>query len=632
MGNLVARKTNIIHRKEIGSDFLRPEEILLQLDKRVKSRPLDVGCIAYKEVSKKQKCHRGSFYVNESSFQKERRELIQVILDSFMYDIKDSTVFQLFSYYEACIRHCDESGLEDFFLSPIAARKAYQSLTNFLNERLSLGELKPVSAGNYQRAFRHLIGLFFPSDRLSIIRSAVPIRNSTHGSTPPSSTSVVHYVKTAYSLARQLDDVLTQGKPYPFAVTIDDIEIVHFPSNSGVLSPYTSRQDLVCWSKERMELVSTEEYLAKARQLGRMPKRHTVEKDLEKARQSLDNANVDLRGYWRMRHASLALQSYTYVLMLVMGATASEMAEFDFLDALDIEKSTVKKELSSIKFRANGRKTKYALSKRKGLQILHQYLEFRSWYLGSSSFPKLFFSVNKDPDIELGLATLNKDFVTKFHKRISGVYLARDCPVVSSRASRKFKSTALYSLGFSPVVVADVLNHTVSTNLGRYANGNIDQQASQLVDYWSSVRHAAARALSADVVAFSTSTGHCRSFNSPMPESESTPIKPNCKIQLGCLYCENYLIHAEAEDIQKLLSLKYVVEAVRGVADDVAHAEHLFKDLVIRINALVDKIASLSPRSNSLVSTVERNVFELGMLTPFWERWMQRYEHMGVEF
>jgi hypothetical protein len=130
-----------------------------------------------------------------------------------------------------------------------------------------------------------------------------------------------------------------------------------------------------------------------------------------------------------------------------------------------------------------------------------------------------------------------------------------------------------------------------------------------------------------------TAAGHCDGFNQPAAIAGAEAlVKPNCRTQYGCLYCEHYVCHSDEEDLHKLLSLQYVVNAVRTVAPDFAHAETLFKELSIRIEFIID---ALSERSGSVKQTAEKvkaKVFEYGELTAFWEARLSRYEKIGVVF
>ena len=52
--------------------------------------------------------------------------------------------------------------------------------------------------------------------------------------------------------------------------------------------------------------------------------------------------------------------------------------------------------------------------------------------------------------------------------------------------------------------------------------------------------------------------------------------------------------------------------------------------MAIRIDAILNAIAARSEASAKLVYSMNERVFDLGRITPFWERRLQRYEKMGI--
>lgn len=98
---MVQRDTDIITLEQIGTEFLRPERLRLQLaEAGGRKSPLDIGSFAY--------CKRGKtagldsdkgIPVIESSLVKSRRKLIINLLDSFW-------VFEVQPFYFAlgCLR------------------------------------------------------------------------------------------------------------------------------------------------------------------------------------------------------------------------------------------------------------------------------------------------------------------------------------------------------------------------------------------------------------------------------------------------------------------------------------------------------------------------------------------------
>jgi len=343
----------------------------------------------------------------------------------------------------------------------------------------------------------------------------------------------------------------------------------------------------------------------------------------------------------RLQMAALAAKAYFSLFMLITGASPTELEQFSYDDALEVDKSVLKKELSAIKFRARGKKTGYVLGRKEGLSLLRDYLKLREWILNGRYFDKLFFKVviRKSVGSQLVVSDLDAgSALTRFHSSISGVFIDARYPKITSSKARKNKSSAQHAAGLSLDTVAEAMNHTSAVNISSYAEATIEQQESEFGNYWGSVRKAAQMVRDRHEVApkeaDSTATGRCEAFNSPAPVSDSgaVVIEPNCRNQYGCLYCAHYFCHSDEEDMHKLLSLQYVINAVRDTAQDSSHAEALYKDLSIRIEFILDAMADRSESIAQMLVRMKRKVFEFGVLTPFWESRLQRYEHMGVVF
>ena len=90
------------------------------------------------------------------------------------------------------------------------------------------------------------------------------------------------------------------------------------------------------------------------------------------------------------------------------------------------------------------------------------------------------------------------------------------------------------------------------------------------------------------------------------------------------------MCHADDEDIRKLLCLKYVLMAVRKTAVEYERADQLFRGLCVRIEAILKGIEDLYPELKQTIESIREEVFDLGILTPFWEARLDRMEEMGV--
>ncbi|MGP5450923.1 hypothetical protein ACTXOX_24565 [Pseudomonas helleri] len=627
------RETDIFTVAQLSQEFLRPERIRIQLNKDVKALPIDIGCFAYVERGRN-KSHIDSRCnpVVEMSLFKDRLELIRRVIASFAIMGNHRTIHSECRYFAQLLTWCDTNNHTDVFSTASSTITAYQSYTQHLNHLIAVGEIVPVSACNFQRAFIRLIGLRFPEESRYIIGNAIRIRFNRGGVKPPREQHVEIYLKACVALARNLSEFVIGGNPFPCIVEYDNCQVVIFPSNKGVFSPYIERK-LYVYNYSARRISTIEEYIDSLLGDGAYVRRSAVRRAVDGALDNFKSANCDPRHEQRLRLAALAAKAYACIFLVITGASPAEFVQFDYEEDTALEKSLVKKEFSAVKFRAGGKKTRYAIGKQNGLSLLREYLKLRAWILNGETFGKMFFNMNKCGGYTGGYTQLPQAFSSVFYKTISGIYLDPDCPNISSRAVRKFKSVVLHGLGLSPTTVADVMNHTVSTNVSDYVQTSIEQQESEFGSYWQSVRKAASvirERRGAD--SFSTATGHCDDFNNPSPIDPVVVIQPSCKTQYGCLYCKHYVCHSDEEDLHKLFSLQFVINAVRSAAPDSHHADTLFKDLMIRIEFIIGVIGSRSATSAELSDLIRRKVNVLGELTPFWENRLQRYEKMGVVF
>ncbi|MGO2451483.1 MULTISPECIES: hypothetical protein [Pseudomonas] len=636
---MVQRDTDIITLEQIGTEFLRPERLRLQLaEAGGRKSPLDIGSFAY--------CKRGKtagldsdkgIPVIESSLVKSRRKLIINLLDSFL-GFRGTTVLLRFRLFEGVVNWLNENGYMEVFSDPDHASSAYVGYTDYLNELLLKERFSSRHANALQKAFQKLIELQLPEDYKYVIRCAVLISPERSSTRPPRVSDVQMFKDTCLAIGRRYSEFLLKNEHYPCVVKIRDYEVVRFPSKSGTSGPFT--QCAACYNADALRISTIDEYFSRLVEKRRDVNLGNIRFDLKKVQVNFDAANTNRRCYDRILMAVLAAKAYAALILLITGASPTELEQFKYEDALELASSSLKKELVAIKFRAGGKKAGYVIGRKEGLHILKEYLKLREWILDGQYVDSLFFTVSSKGG-EFGRVFSRFYAATAmqtFYSSISGVFLDPTFPNITSRKVRKHKSNTEHSARFDPEVVAQSLNHTKAVNLAVYSEATIEQQETEFGTYWESVRHAAQmvreRSEAALKAGTSTASGHCEVFNLPRAvcDAGTVVIEPNCRTQYGCLYCAHYICHSDQEDIHKVLSLHYVINVVRDTAGDSSHAESLYKDLCIRIEFVLDAIAARSEVTAKMVAETRGKVFELGVLTPFWERRLQRFEKMGVVF
>lgn len=629
------KNTRVINLSELVEEYDEPEKLRLKISARVMKKPLDIGSFAYAVRGKNARADddRGSPVVI-SSFMPSRRALIQVILESFV-GLRDTSVSGYFTNIEYFIDWLNARGYKDIFSSDVVAQLAYRDYTAFLNERILHGKMKPLTASNYQTAAARVVSLLYPQYSHYITSGAVTITRD-RGSEMMEPEHVDVYRDVCLALARQCRQFVLSNKPYPAVVDFGEYEVVVFPSAVGAVTPF--RKTSPTYNAAERRIATVDEYLASRKERGlKVKPRSQAVQDLKSSLRTLAASNENERHWHRIELARLAAKAYASVFLMITGASISEFAQFTYQDALDVEHSPIKKELVSIKFRAGGKVTRYNIGRYFGVLVLREYLELREWILNGVESDLLFFSVPL-----VGRRRCKEDFtplrttsMKTFYRSIRGVFLDPNVSHFSPRKMRKQKSNEMHFSRVSTSGVASSLNHSESMNISTYSDATPQQQKAELSLFWRSVRHAAtlvrnrSHRVGGEV---SVATGHCSGFKDPIPTGGGTFSIPNCNTQFGCLYCEHYICHSDEEDFHKLMSLQYVVTAIRNMSPDEVHSEELFRELSIRIEFLIDALGEQSQSVRDIAEKVRKKVFDYGELTLFWEKRLSRYEKMGVVF
>lgn len=632
--------TQVITLSEVHHEFVEPERLCLKLSSKVRKKPFDIGSFAYVIRGKnKSVADDRSTPVVIESFVESRRELILRLLESFVGQ-RDTTVLSGLKAVEYFIDWLNTHGYREIFANAGQAQQAYQDYTAHLNHQIAHQVWKPRTAKNSQGYVARVMEMLYPEDNHHILAGAVPI-TSERGSKAVSVAHVEVYRDVCLAIAQQCSAFVLNNQPYPFVVTVRDYEVVVFPSNKGLVGPF--KQSPCSYNAAERRIATVEESRAAAEKIGR--KRavaSAIERTLRGTKASLDAANEDERCRHRLQVAGLAAKAYASLFVMITGATPTEFEQFSYAGALDVEKSPIKKELSAVKFRAGGKATLYNIGRDSGLPLLKEYLKLREWILNGVPHGRLFFTMPASGV----LAGTNNEFsdikttaaLSDFYETISGTFLDPKVPRLSPRKMRKYKSLGMHTAGVSPSMVAATLNQSVAVNLSTYSEAAPEQQEAELRQFWKAMHHAAQvvrdRSQRPAAGEIATGAGHCNGFNQPIPlrDLKTDSIEPNCRGQYGCLYCEHYICHSDEEDLHKIMSLQYVINAVRKSAPDVAHAEALYKELSIRIEFILEALGERSDAVKQLVEAINVRVFEYGELTLFWENRLSRYEKMGVVF
>lgn len=619
---LSIRETRVVLRSDLDScvDFVQPENIRVALS-GARRRPLDIGSFAYSKKSNKDNGQGRA--VDLQSLVPSRRTLVRSIIDRmYIFGRSERSLVTDYWHYKSAIDWCDAEGLVETFCSPSKARESYWRYTEYLRGKvLTEKTLKPSSVMGMQSGLRELIKMQFPSDCEYILSGVQSLNFPRNVPEPPRESDVRRYLDVCLRVALQYSEFVLAGAAFPFKFELDGYSTYIFADSRWLIGPFTQNASPpLSYNFEKGRICTLDEYAAKSQGTNA-----SAQATLGLVHKFQDQCNSDLRCLSRLRLASSAMYAFASLLCVATAANASDFVQFKYRDAVELENSNFMNDLKGFKGRAQGQETMYTLGRKSGLFLLRKYLRLREWILNGEECEFLFFL-----PLVPGNPPLSDFFMTSFFKKIRGRYLPLDAVNISSAPARKNKSLVLHELNVLSKVVASSLNHTDGVNFRSYSSTTIEAQSKEFGEFWESVRVAKVNLNKNERGSTSTAVGHCNSFQTPEVLIVGTAVAPSCETQYGCLFCSHYLCHADEGDVHKLLSLQYVVDEVRKLSPNIAHVERIFREVSIRVGVVIEAVETKSAAHSALVDSVRNKVHCLGLLTPFWERRLSRYERLGV--
>ena len=642
----INRDVQVITLHDFHKTFLNPENITIQLDSTVKAKPYDFGALCFIDrepilpgwdSSKDIKPRK----VMIESLQEIRRELILKVLDNlYISGNRDASIWTKLRYFQNFIEWCDSNGHSDFLKSKDKSVEAYKSFTDFIFHRIHTSQdLNAESANSLQKGAQFFLDIYYPQDCNEMKASTNTVEFARNSRAAPEVEDVDRYLATFVPIARNLR-ASVMNDDFPFVINCGEHEGIVLPCNKSISSPF-HKSNLNFFDDENKRYLTEGEYLVFMEEMYRekgfsiaIPQWRKEHADV------LDNIRIQnenhIDSYYRRIWAQKVIRCYAKLIQIITGASASEVTRLTIGKDLITVKDEIKKELVTVKFRAAGLKVRYSIH-RKGLTLLEEYIQFRNWYLNGRTVDFLFFcdilSSGKLTDIK----PLRSDFDSRLFKQLNGRLIHPSVKNIPPGLARKFKSVTLKYLGLSREKTAKALNHREYTNTNFYSQPSESQMKKELLSYWDVVKQSVSKMKivdsnleDVDSNIKSITVGHCDDFGNPESKIDSPSILPNCRRQYGCLYCERYVFHADNEDIHKIFCLRYVVNSVREFIPEYREADALFRDLCIRIESLIREVKERYSHLESKVDEIEYRVNELGILTPFWEERLARYEKIGV--
>jgi hypothetical protein len=624
----------------VGKERLFPEKVRIQTPSTPK--PSDVGSLAYSVRASGQR--KGGWdqpiKVDEESLVISRRPYLNNLLDAMHSGRWTATTIKgEFQKHSTGIRLCDDSGYHDCLESAELASKAYFDISNALNDNLRKDYITLKTASQRQECLRIVFKMAFPEKYKVICRVANLIKKPRSDNESPTKSRVYFVRSQMLSTFQQLSEKVVSNAPYPWNTQFPSMTLHVFPHRiRPFITPFQqghSRDFEMAPVAYDYENGLVRDYETTSKMMTTW-KRQYAPSDYARFLNPIVEANQNKYHHCRWQMAKLAYGSYVHLFYLITGINPSPLQNIPWDSQYELVKDKFKNNFGSLKIRANGKQVTYPLGLR-GITLFKDFLKLREYMLQGQSYDFLFFK-RAQPNSKIIKLPLN--FTTGYFNMMRGTLLPADMKNLTPRELRMFKNNDMHESGENSRVVADSLQHTQRTSDRIYSKGTEEGQANSLARYWSSFESVRIKFMDSktEVVGgdlsantdVSIASGHCDSFNNPEAVANEVPIIPRCNKAQGCLFCKKYACHADEDDVSKLYSLLYVITEFREQFFDYERGDKLFRLLSLRINSIMKKIREESSGAKAMVDKIEYDVMELGLLTPFWEMKLRRYESLGI--
>ncbi|MGN5353144.1 hypothetical protein ACQ4P5_13845 [Ralstonia sp. L16] len=349
-----------------------------------------------------------------------------------------------------------------------------------------------------------------------------------------------------------------------------------------------------------------------------------------------DSKTVELRAsYGPLRLMELACVTFAGLVFVDSGANLSVLTDYEEpedLEAQLAEPDRINLTQKAVKFRAGGKEVEVHLSATT-MTRLKRYLRVRQALvaaLGGADIAPMFVqckygNLRGEP---IAVCALDQDFLGYIRRKV--IRIGASLPSVTLRQLRAYKQVDWVRR--APVAVAaKVMGHSVKTAITTYCKAQEATRQGEMAEFLGSLQKTILAA-SEDLPGRSHQKvipiGICADHGNPAPPTDSSAVvAPDCSKVEGCFFCDNYRLHADAEDMRKLMSCRRVLKYIVPLNEDSVRAERIYTAVVDRIDALLGELKRRQPRA---YETVREEIEERGQLTRYWAGKLQQLHLLGM--
>ncbi|CAB3742278.1 hypothetical protein LMG22037_06589 [Paraburkholderia phenoliruptrix] len=608
--------------------LLHPERAVLKWE-GLKSRS-DIGQICYLRRDTSSRKRKQSTF-DHTSFSSERTKVARLLVTQVSERItlgamRPTTVYAALRVVLDFVNWADRQGLHQVLCDEKATAEAVHRYFREEREQVSLGNLNRNSVAHYQRNLLSMLREFFRND--DFCADARELRGQQEASVPtavPDAEAQAALLAWGDALFSSISTLVLDFKPYPVRVTTAGGENLCLVPHSYGRSEGDDSRGLLGWNLETGVPCTREELRTRMAEAGAKKPYQRSWAIARLTAHHLTAANEDAQSPIRRSHASMAASCFAALFLAETGINLAQLLAMKWSPGLAAsvqDASVVRQKFREIKYRADGRDVTFTVSLG-FMPKLEAYLALREYLVQDTDCDALFIVVGNYAQLRrpIGLPT---QFLDQLYSRLNklGIVLPR----ITARQWRAAKQDWAVS-NHGPVVAATLMGHSLVTALRSYSNGTDAAHKAEMGAFLASVEKTVLKPGDDPAGSIRSAVGVCIEFHKPTPIADSVSVQPDCRSTEGCLFCDQYRVHADAADIRKLLSCRHCVRLVGGRADSIEQYDRSFGAVLRRVDFLLDE---LRKRDGALVEQIEQDVDIAGNLDSFWSARLDQLYELGV--
>lgn len=320
--------------------------------------------------------------------------------------------------------------------------------------------------------------------------------------------------------------------------------------------------------------------------------------------------------------ANHAARHFGYLLLSEAGNNAAQLASVN-CQTERLDKALGLASTRAIKGRTGFEEQDQHVDIRFAQTIWQQYLKMRNW-----------MSQKLEVSPELGVFLLSKKGAAIPYQLISHMSLRQlplwppNAPSLATRTARKHKIVNILESSGGNIMLAAGMQSVMPQTIERHYAFKNREEAVKVINKYFEAQAKAAELRSTGIKPVriieggeTTHTGICDSDeDGPMLISgfEELGIEPRCSAPITCMFCVHFALHADIEDILRLLTIKLWTE-VQSRLSSVNIDDHFrkFSPYINRIQQILEELSNISGRISELTNDAF-NQFERSERDPYW--------------